>query len=36
VTSFDGAVIAGSDLVALSHTLAAGLGIRVEDGDDGS
>jgi hypothetical protein len=35
VTSFDGAIIAGQDLVALSYTLAAALGIQIEDTDDG-
>jgi uncharacterized protein YjbI with pentapeptide repeats len=36
VTSFDGAIIAGQDLVALSYTLAAALGIQIEDADGGS
>src|SRR5690606_20701218 len=35
VTSMEGAIIAGQDLVALSYTLAAALGIQIEDtGDD--
>jgi uncharacterized protein YjbI with pentapeptide repeats len=34
ITSFDGAVLAGQDLIALSYTLAEGLGIQIEDSDD--
>ncbi len=34
VASFSGAILAGQDLVALSYTLAAALGIRIEDTDD--
>jgi uncharacterized protein YjbI with pentapeptide repeats len=34
VTSMDGAIVASGDLVALSHTLASALGIRIEDGAD--
>lgn len=33
ITSFAGARVAGQDLVALSYTLAAGLGIEIEDTD---
>jgi uncharacterized protein YjbI with pentapeptide repeats len=36
VTSFDGAIVAGQDLVALSYTLAAALGIRIEEAGAGS
>jgi uncharacterized protein YjbI with pentapeptide repeats len=36
VTSFAGAIVASQDLVGLSHTLAAALGIQIEGaGDDG-
>jgi uncharacterized protein YjbI with pentapeptide repeats len=35
VTSFRGAIVAGQDLVALSYTLAAALGIRIEGADSG-
>ncbi|HEY8471550.1 MAG TPA: pentapeptide repeat-containing protein [Natronosporangium sp.] len=34
ITSLAGAILAGQDLVALSYTLAAGLGIRLEDPTD--
>lgn len=34
VTSFAGAILAGQDLVGLSYTLAAALGIRIEGGAD--
>jgi hypothetical protein len=30
VTSFRGAIVAGHDLIALSHTLAAALGIQID------
>ena len=35
VTSFAGAIVASQDLVGLSHTLAAALGIRIESAADG-
>lgn len=35
ITSFAGAILAGQDLVALSYTLAAGLGIRLDEEDTG-
>jgi uncharacterized protein YjbI with pentapeptide repeats len=33
ITSFAGAILADQDLIALSYTLAAGLGIELDDGD---
>lgn len=35
ITSFAGAILADQDLISLSHTLAAGLGIRLEPLDSG-
>jgi uncharacterized protein YjbI with pentapeptide repeats len=35
VTSFDGAIVASQDLVGLSYTLAAALGIQIEGAGDG-
>jgi uncharacterized protein YjbI with pentapeptide repeats len=35
VTSFAGAVVSTADLIALSHSLAAALGIRIESAERG-